>query len=361
MSRPLLRQPLLEQTAAHLREGFQSGRWIGTLPGVLQLAGELMISKQIVRSALLLLEQEGWIESGGNGRKRRIVEKRGNASAQQSLRIGIMLDEPLENEPSNQIKILLGVRHAIETSGHSCIFSSQYLSRLNDNLPRISRIVKAAAADAWIVCPASRTVLEWFIAQKLPVFALGGRFQGLPVASCATRLAPAIESAIHALLNHGHRRIVMLAPPVLRKPAPIPSLQGYLDLLKERGINTTDYNLPHFEETTESLADCLNSVFKVTPPTAVLTMRTDHCVALLSFLALRGLQVPRDVSMVYMHMDPVFRFRRPALDHFNVQAEEFVTRITRWINGVKKGKPDQRQVIFDAVYVPGGTVGPVKK
>jgi hypothetical protein len=44
MRQPLRRQPLVEQTAGHLREDFVSGRWTGYLPGVLQLAGELMVS-----------------------------------------------------------------------------------------------------------------------------------------------------------------------------------------------------------------------------------------------------------------------------------------------------------------------------
>jgi len=41
--------------------------------------------------------------------------------------------------------------------------------------------------------------------------------------------------------------------------------------------------------------------------------------------------------------------------------EKCVTRITRWVDGVATGRPDKRQVTFDAVYVPGGTVGPVNK
>ena len=54
VSRPLRRLPLVEQTAAHLREGFQSGRWAGLLPGVVPLAEELMVSKDIAREALNL-------------------------------------------------------------------------------------------------------------------------------------------------------------------------------------------------------------------------------------------------------------------------------------------------------------------
>ena len=67
MSHPLRRLPLVEQTALHLREGFQSGRWAAQLPGVVPLAEELLVSKDVLRAALKLLEEEGWIEDGGAG------------------------------------------------------------------------------------------------------------------------------------------------------------------------------------------------------------------------------------------------------------------------------------------------------
>jgi DNA-binding transcriptional MocR family regulator len=64
MSHPLRRLRLAEQIAVHLREGFQSGRWVGQLPGAPQLANELRVSNQTVRAALKRLEAEGWLEDG---------------------------------------------------------------------------------------------------------------------------------------------------------------------------------------------------------------------------------------------------------------------------------------------------------
>lgn len=83
-------------------------------------------------------------------------------------------------EDANLVAIMLGTRHAIEMAEHVCIFSAQYLGRMKDNLSRILVCVKAAKADAWIVCSGSRVVLEWFAAQPIPVFACGGHFHDLP-------------------------------------------------------------------------------------------------------------------------------------------------------------------------------------
>lgn len=361
MSLPLRRLPLVEQTAAHLREGFRSGRWGGLLPGVVPLADELMVSKDIARAALKVLEEEGWIEEGGTGRRRRIVASPSKDRSRRSLRIGIMLYDPLEDDDGHGIRLMFGVRRSIEALGHACVFSERCLAELKDNLPRISREVKAVAADAWIVLAASRAVLEWFVAQPFAVYAFGGRFHDLPVACGATRMAPALESAVNALVSQGHRRIVLLAPAFLRKPTPIPSIGRYLSLLEEHGLRPTDYNLPHFEDTAEGLEKCLEALFHITPPTALLVNQTSDCAAVFFFLARRGLQVPGDVSVVFLLEEPVFRRCLPPIDHFRAPMKEHVASIIRWVKGVAAGRPDQRQVILDAEYVPGGTVGPAKK
>jgi len=361
MSHPLRRQPLVEQTATHLREGLQSGRWVGQLPGVPQLVKELVVSKHIIRAALGVLEKEGWIEEGGVGRRRTIVLQRNATTVHRTLRIGVMLYVPLVEEDALTTTILLEVRHQIEMAGHICVFSERNLTQMKDDLTRISRCVKTTAADAWIVFGGSLPVVEWFVAQPFPVFAFGGRFENLPVASSATRIAPAIESAVNALVERGHRRIVLLAETVLRKPTPIPSLESYLVFLESHGIAATDYNLPHFEDTAEGLDNCLDGLFRLTPPTALIVNQASQCVAVFSFLTRHRLRVPHDVSVISMIMDPVFNLCMPPLDHFGVQSEKHIARIARWVDGVAKGRPVKRQTQFHTEYVPGGTVGPAKR
>jgi DNA-binding LacI/PurR family transcriptional regulator len=356
MPRPLRRLPLVEQTAAHLREGFQSGRWVGQLPGVLQLADELVVSKHLVRSALKILEGEGWIEDCGAGRRRRIVPPRDVTPVRRTLRIGILPDSPPAGD-----EVLFGIRHAIEAAGHTCVFSERSLLQTKDNLSTISRCVRAANADAWIVFAGPLVVLEWFAAQSFPVFAYGGRFHGLPMASTALRLAPGIESAVNRLVELGHRRITLLIETFLRRPTLIPSLESYLAALEAHGIPATDYHLPHFEDTAEGLESCLEGLFRVTPPTAVIVHHATYCAAVYSFLAHRGLRMPRDVSVISMFTDPILSKCLPPIDHFLSPREKYLARILRWVDGVAHGRVDQRQAFYEAVYVPGGTVGPVKK
>ena len=102
-------------------------------------------------------------------------------------------------------------------------------------------------------------------------------------------------------------------------------------------------------------------MFHITPPTALIVHHVSQCVAVFSFLARRGLQVPHDVSVICMSMDQSFNLYFPPLDHFHMPMDKYVTRIIRWVGGVAKGRPNNRHVTFDSVYVPGGTVGPAKR
>lgn len=38
-----------------------------------------------------------------------------------------------------------------------------------------------------------------------------------------------------------------------------------------------------------------------------------------------------------------------------------VRRVVRWVSAVRKGKPDRNSIKFPAEFVPGGSIGPVRK
>lgn len=361
MAQPLRRQPLVEQTAAHLREGFVSGRWSGYLPGVLQLSEELVVSKHLVRGALRILEEEGSIEYSGAGKRRRILMERSAPGKRRTLRVAVMLHGSLEDESAHICRLMLGIRESIESAGHACVFARENLNQVGDNLERLARVVRQTKADAWILFQASSVVIEWFLKQPFPTFALGGRFAGLPVASSATDTWPAIRSALDLLAEHRHRRIVWVVPAFFRKPVPGPTVGKFMHRLEELGILASTYNLPDYEETAEGLEKLMDELFRITPPTALMFLYADECVAALLYLARRGLRVPQDVSILTIHSDPTFRHIRPRIARFEFPEKEHALRIQRWVQNLAKGRPDQRQVLFDAGFSPGSSIGPAKK
>jgi len=359
--KPLRRQPLAEQTAAHLIEAVRAGRWGDTLPGVNALAKAFDVSRETVRAALRLLESNGSLLPGGPGRSRVIATELPVVPVQRKLRVAILLHDPLSDENAEMQRTMLRLQHAIDSAGHICIFAGDYQARLRHDVRKIARLVKETPADAWVVFAGTGATLQWFAAQPIPAIAFGGRCIGVPIASVGTNTTHALSEALRELTTLGHRRIVLISPQNWRKPVPGRIAQVFASELAKCGISTDEYNLPDWEETPEGLQTLLNSLFHITPPTAIIVVEPSHAVATLAFFGQRGIRVGRDVSLVCMLSDPAFSWRRPPMTHFEGNTEPLVRRVVRWVEAVARGCPDREQKDFPVEFIRGGTIGPVRK
>ena len=80
-----------------------------------------------------------------------------------------------------------------------------------------------------------------------------------------------------------------------------------------------------------------------------------------SFLARQGIQVPGQVSLVFTDCDGTLDWCFPGFAHMRWDNAPLVRRVVRWVNAVRKSKPDRRAITFQAEFVPGGSIGPVWK
>jgi DNA-binding LacI/PurR family transcriptional regulator len=74
--------------------------------------------------------------------------------------------------------------------------------------------------------------------------------------------------------------------------------------MAEHGISTGAYNLPDWEEDLGGFHRLLHNLFQHTPPTALVVDESIFLVATMLFLQSRGLQVPKDVSLICTDGDP---------------------------------------------------------
>jgi LacI family transcriptional regulator len=225
---------------------------------------------------------------------------------------------------------------------------------------RIARMVEAGETDAWVVVGGAREVLEWFAARETPVLALFGRRRGVPVASVGPDKPPALVVITRELIGLGHRRIVLLARRMRRLPLPGAGEQAFLDELAAHGITPGSYHLPDWEESVDGFYARLESLFQVTPPTALIIDEVPFFVAVQQFFAGRTIRVPQDVSLICTDASPDFDWCRPTVAHIRWDSHPVVRRVVRWANNVARGKKDLRQTMTLAKFVPGGTIGPAK-
>jgi DNA-binding LacI/PurR family transcriptional regulator len=341
-----------EQVAAHLREEVLGGGLSHRMPGIHQLAAELGANHKTVATAVRMLEKERLLVPQGTGRSRKIEIPRGFKPPM--LRVGILPGDALGRSAGYMIDL----QHELIEAGHTVSFTPKTLSDLKMEVRRVAAMVKRNPADAWIVVAGSREVLEWFMTKNIPVLALFGRRRKLPIASTGPDKVPALRAATKTLIGLGHRRIVLLTRSVRRLPVPGAVEQAFLDALAAHGITPGPYHLPDWEESSDGFHARLESLFKVSLPTAMIVDEVPFFLAVQQFLAGRGLRVPENVSLVCTDASPDFAWYRPSVAHIRWDSRPVVRRVVRWAANVSGGRQDLRQTLTPAEFVPGGTVGP---
>lgn len=336
-----------EQVAAHLRAELMAGTWKGEMPGESFLRKELEVNHTTIGEALTLLENEKLLVPQGVGKRRKIVMP--DNYTPPALRVGLLLFE----QNDNTLYEIVELRHRLADAGHSVVIAPKSLIEVGMNIRKISRMLKKTEADAWIVLAGSSEVLTWFSEQPTPAIAYAGHYPAnMPLASIAPRRRKAFIAVVRKLVSLGHSRIVLLTGSGA-KP------ESFFEELEAQGIQTGSYNLPDWHYSPAGLWGCLDSLFKITPPTALMIDEANLFLAVQHRLAQNGIFAPSHVSMICTDPSPAFRWYEPSIAHITWEPEVLVQRIMRWVENVSLGVEDREQVYLPSQYVEGGTVGPV--
>lgn len=360
--RHVRRITIIDQTAQHIRDGVQNGRWTGKLPGLRPLAEELGVSRESLRTALRRLEAEGLLAAGEQGDSRRIVGTV-NPGKRETLRIALMPARHMENESVADQSIILSLMHDLEAAGHDCMLVAPPGHSADPGVAAVQRLVAEKNADAWIVYQGSRDVLKWFSEQATPTLAIGGHNSGLPLASVGFNYAGAVSEATRRLVALGHRRIVFISPSFARRPAPSRPVRAFLDELSAAGITTGEFNSPDWEESPAGLRTLMESLFMLTPPTAIITWDGYEASGVLSFLNERKLSVPGDISLVALTTDASIAWQNPKIRIATLDQESssLLRHCIRWADGIVAGAKDTHAELLAAEFLPGNTLGPPAK
>jgi DNA-binding LacI/PurR family transcriptional regulator len=324
------------------------------MPGVIRLADELGVSKRSVEQALRELEGDGLLRNQGKGRGR-VIDLAGGRGAQRRLRLAILLYELADRSSIDTLELL----HELREKGHTAFLAARTMGDLGHNVERVARLVRATEADGWVIFAGSRDILEWFAENQVTAFAYAGRANRVPLASIAPNKEMSFQTAIRRLVGLGHRRIVMMVREDRRKPEPGRMERFLLKELETLGINTGPYNLPEWEGSIKGFHAGMESLFRHTPPTAMILDEEPFVMATFQFCLANGLRVPEDLSLLCTDPGPAFAWCQPSIAHISWDHRPIVRRIVRWADSLRQGKRDLRKSYSKARFVEGGTIGPV--
>lgn len=321
------------------------------MPGRHQLAAELGVNNKTVDAALRQLEKAGVLIPQGVGRTRRIHGHVRDAA--RPLRLAILYQERHDDQKS-EYQIVL--RHALTEAGHVVVTAERSIAELRHDPRRMAALVRKTKADAWIICAGPRKVLEWFSQQSVPAFALFGQRAGIPIAAVGPDKPAVLAEVTQKLIDLGHRRIVLLCRRARRIPAPGTTETAYLHTLRAAGIAAGDYNLPDWDDTPAGFQQCLEALFRVTPPTALIVDEAPWFFAAMQYFLRRGIRVPGDASLICTDDNPVFACAEPPVSCIAWDRRPVTRRILKWAQNVSRGKPDHRQTLTPTQFITGGTI-----
>jgi len=340
-----------EQLVAHLRDAITKGELSGTMPGMRRMARSLGVSSNTVMAATEQLEREGFLNPQGHGRKSRIVIP--DHVARPAFRVTLL---PYERADIEQ-EYVVEIQRRLKNDGHEVDVAEKSLMEMRLNIEQIAKMAERTQTDSWVVFSATRDILEWFANQPKPTFALFGRFRRLPLAAIGLDKVPAFRAAVERLVELGHKRIVLLQPKHNREPSPALLIRESMEVMESHGIKTGTYNVPDWEQNPVGLRKRLDSLFALSPPTALILDRPNELIAAQIYLAHKGILAPRDVSLI-SDDDPGFEWCEPSLSCIQWQSQPWVNRIARWVSHVASGQEDIRQSYTKAKFVERGSIGP---
>lgn len=344
----------VEQVVEYLQDELGRGTWSRTMPGGDRLAKELGIGRNTVEVALQQLEEQGILIGQGPRRQRLIRLPRD--LVQSSLRVAILRFEAADLSQDSIVE----VKQRLTEAGHQPFYAARTLTDLGLDVENVAEFVSHTEADAWVVIAGSQEVLKWFADQPAPAFALFGRRQDVEIAGAGPQLSGCIATIARRLIELGHQRIVMLSRRAKRLPAPALVERVFLAELEANGLTVGTYNLPDWEETSLGLQRLLDSLFQLTPPTALIVHEPPLFNAVLRYLAGQGIRIPDDVSLISTEPDRTFDWCEPPISHLTWDIRKAASQVVSWAANVNRGKEDRHQTDIMATFVEGGSIGPAK-
>ena len=336
-----------EQVAAHLKNEILHGRWTKTMPGRDRLGKDLGIDSSTIERALRHLEEQGVIRSQGAGKRRLITLEAQKGTSKRILII------PYEADDQYGEYLIAELTHRMRASGHKPSFSDKSLVALNHDPKKVAAMMRAHPHDACIIVAGSHPVLQMAAESPTPCFALFGRMRDVKIAGTGPKKAPAIRQAVNTLYRHGHRRIVMLSKAETMEEGLSGPQLTFLDALEKNNLPSGDYNLPQWDSTPAGLRKCLESLFKVTPPTAILIDEWKLHYAIQNFLNHHPGAAYRKVACISTDYHPSFKWCDPKISYIRWDPLMVCRRVMQWVDKMALGKQGTTAPSVTAKFIEG--------
>lgn len=316
-----------------LRDSISEGRWGATLPGEHKLSAEFQIGRPMLRSALKVLEREGYV-SISKGKRTRILQRRVQRP-RKPRRVSILVSNSFDSLSSWHSLMFLKLQAKLHDAGFqlriNCIGAYRTVDRFRAQLGDLCR---RYPSSCWVLVTGFLEIHRYFEARSDEFAALiaGYPAEGCSLPSLSTDRGAACRHAALKLLAQGHRRIALVLP-----SPPTAAFQRLRNcfLAAFQGVDMPKCwprVLLHTEERND-LPTRLDRLFSVPAerPTALVVVNPSFTLETLAYCNLRGISIPSELSVIAIGFEPYFNHWYPKITCYRVDSNRYTSHICRLI------------------------------
>jgi LacI family transcriptional regulator len=357
MSLAIQRPSLVEQAAEALRRALGDGMWVGQLPGERELSRQLDISRPTLRAALDLLRAEGWLKVSPGCQRVIVGGSRGRVAGRSST-VGMLTPLPLQEVPPFALCWMDKLREILARAGLQLEIHSgrRWYSRRPEK--DLAALTQRAPAAAWLLFVTNERMQRWFAQGTLPAVLSGSCHPGIELPSVDFNYRAVCRHAAGQFLSRGHCRIALLMQDS-DTAGDRESAEGFMEAFQTRLGATATPIVVYHEGTPGSIRQRLHGLLKAgSAPTAFLVARSMPALMTASELMRRGLQMPRDASLISRDSDHFHEYFSPPLARYWADPEVHARRLARILLKLVRGEMSRSlRVRIMPKFFPGESLG----
>ena len=263
-----------------------------------------------------------------------ISQRQGEAKSKRQQLGGRLLfisSQPLNNERHSGMEVLAELLDLIGVRGWE--ITHRVMDFTTAKHPRKSwdEVLEIARPDAMVALGGTPVLAKWSTDKQLRTLFLGGDPGESGVPLLAVKVSTMLRHALDHLLALGHRRILM--PLCGRSPnftagcrkTAAEATGGGTGKPANIIIAETAYAGP------ELMVDLLPGQWKAAPPDALILLDWREFVAASSLFKERGIEIPKDLSVVILSQNTVMDWHFPRISHFEHPARQMARMVAKWL------------------------------
>jgi len=327
------RLSLAQQIAARVREAIGAGEFAGFLPPERGLCERYRASRPVVRQAIGLLQEEGWVERRPRQCARILRASPPDREVSRPARAALLLGEPGAELSRWQLLLIDALREELLSRGVALeVAMEPGLAAVGSPERRLERLCADFAArkvDRWVLGGVSQAVQQWFFRRGMHAAVMGNAFPGVGLPFVNDDLRGTTRHAAGVFLGAGHRRIGYL----LRRrewAGENDEAQGFLSAFASGGDSGATGRLLRHSGSVAAIRERLER--SLSGPAAISALLVSHAEDLLvvmNWCLERGMQIPCDLSLISYQWESYLERLRPGPACYHSDPGEHARKLSR--------------------------------